>query len=202
MESAADWVQIRRWVKQFSRVIIKFCTAKQKLCLKPPSDAAQRKTKKQKGRMRFLLGANAFTLKTTETKSAGRQKAVWLLQPVRSRSHLSESETSAFLSAHRTKTVPGHRFFYEIFYWQGLLKQPPPNTQESHHSPPLACQRRCKPTSPGFNFVFAGRGCEPCRHKQTPVERTWKLTAILAPLSTMHTFSAADTAALTCEHSA
>lgn len=148
--------------------------------------------------MRFLLGANAFMLKTTETKSCWQTKKLFGHgSQCRSRSHFAESETCAFLSSHWTKTVPARRFFYEIFYWQGLLKQPRPNTHTHTHSrvtlPPTptapARQRRCKPTSPGFNFVFwPGRGREPCRHKQTPAERRWKPAAMLALLSTMHTF--------------
>ena len=36
---------------------------------------------KRKNEIFFFLTANALTLKNTETKSAGTQKAVWLLQP-------------------------------------------------------------------------------------------------------------------------
>lgn len=165
--------------------------------------------------MRFLLGANAFKLKTTETKSCWQTKKLFGHRSrCRSRSHLSESETGAFLSSRWTKTVPGRRFFFEIFYWQGLLKQPRPNTHTYTHTgksalPPTpstapARQRWCKPTSPSFNFVFwLGRGHEPCRHKQTPAERRWKPAAMLALFSTMHTFRGDwHRRALACEPSA
>lgn len=146
--------------------------------------------------MRGLLGTKCICTKNTGTKSAGRQKSCLAAAALQCRSHLWKSKTSAFLSLHQTKTVPVRRFFYEIFYWQGLLKQPEPDTQESPISTPpvknaVSQQAAASTLSP------LGEDVSKCQHMQTPVERTWKLTAIffLVQLSTMHTFSGTNNAA-------
>lgn len=92
------------------------------------------------------------------------------------RSHLWKSETSAFLSPHQTKTVPVRRFFYEIFYWQGLLKQPEPDTQESPISTPPV-KKAVSQQAVASTLLPLGEDVSKCQHMQTPVERTWKLTA-------------------------
>lgn len=174
--------------------IIKFYTTT-KAVFKPLQTLKreQERETETKERMRCLLVSNAFTLKTQKQRVLADKKLFGCCSRATQKSPFKEwNKHIPFLTQNKNCSRPS------LLLWIILLTRLIKTTSHIHKRvslPHPACQGSCKPTSHGFNFVFAGWGCEQCRHKQTPVERTWKLAAMLALLSTMHSFIAADTVA-------
>lgn len=152
----------------------------QKLCLNPFRHWRESKSERQtKERMRCLLVSNAFTLKTQKQRVLADKKLFGCCSRAMQKSPFKEwNKHIPFLTQNKNCSRPS------LLLWNILLTRLIKTTSQIHKRvslPHPACQRSCKPTSHGFNFVFAGWGCEQCRHKQTPVERTWKPAAILVP---------------------
>lgn len=106
------------------------------------------------------LGANAFTLKTTDTeRAAGRQKAAWPQQPLPEQKSLfrGRNRRIPFLALNKNCSGPS------LLLWNILLTGPIKTTAAKHtHThvgvapppTPTARQRRCKATSPGFKLCL------------------------------------------------
>lgn len=114
------------------------------------------------------------------------QNAPWLLQAFR---------PAVTFHAHSSawgKVVLGHWFFFlkyslENFYWKKFFVHPPCWKDEEKKRQNKTTKRDKKNRSCDFIFISAGRGCEQCRQKQTPVEKMYRVAAILDLHVTMRT---------------